>query len=321
MVLVTETGATLADLAALVAPNAQRLAPDPWRGNRATIGGAIAAHRFGVDRLRRGTWRDALLGARVVHWDGTTSKTGGRVVKNVAGYDLGRLHVGAQGALALLGEVNLRLVPRPESSAVLVAAGTRAHAVEALLEIHRSALAPVAMLLVAGDILPSLPIRPGSAACLVRFEGRAEAVRWQADETLRRLGGAEWEGDDARTAWRALQAHAEPRAGSTLLRMATLPVDVGLALETLAKAPVELRSFVGQFGVGTSDAQLDRCSAAAAGAVGIELARRGARLDPLYPPHLSAALAPDAVRDEIAARTHAAFLARTTPDFDREASP
>src|SRR6185503_16635691 len=94
-------GATLADVNTLLAREGQRLAVDPRLRDRATIGGILATNDSGPWRYRHGTPRDLVIGVEMTLADGRSAKAGGRVVKNVAGYDLSRLLSGSFGSLAV----------------------------------------------------------------------------------------------------------------------------------------------------------------------------------------------------------------------------
>jgi glycolate oxidase FAD binding subunit len=100
-----------------LALHGQRVALDPLWPDRATVGGIIATNDSGSLRLRYGSLRDLIIGMTVVLADGTIAKTGGKVVKNVAGYDLHKLMTGALGTLGVIAEVTFRLHPLPKSSA------------------------------------------------------------------------------------------------------------------------------------------------------------------------------------------------------------
>ena len=113
LIVDTEAGARLADVQALVGKERQRLALDETVAG-ASIGGTIATNASGPQRLLSGTARDLLIGVTVVRADGVVAKAGGRVVKNVAGYDLGKLMVGSYGTLAIVTEAVFRLHPEPE---------------------------------------------------------------------------------------------------------------------------------------------------------------------------------------------------------------
>src|SRR5262252_11183793 len=110
-----QAGVSVARLREVLAGAGQQLALDPWLG--ATVGGTLATGAAGPRRLRYGTPRDLIIGITVVRADGTVAKAGGKVVKNVAGYDLGRLFTGSFGTLGLIVEAVFRLHPLPASTA------------------------------------------------------------------------------------------------------------------------------------------------------------------------------------------------------------
>jgi glycolate oxidase FAD binding subunit len=124
LICVAGAGMRLVELQAkvAVAPGyRQRLMLDPPHGTMATLGGLVATRASGPLRTRYGTMRELLLGAQFVLADGTLARTGGKVVKNVAGYDIGKLLVGSLGSLAVVVEVALRLHPlSPASRTVLL---------------------------------------------------------------------------------------------------------------------------------------------------------------------------------------------------------
>lgn len=119
--LVARAGTRVGDLVALAREQDQLLPLDPAGLAHATIGGVVAAGINGSLRCGYGLARDFLLGSLTAHPDGTLSRSGGRLVKNVTGFDLHRLYHGSQGALAVLCEVNLRLLPYPEAERTVVA--------------------------------------------------------------------------------------------------------------------------------------------------------------------------------------------------------
>jgi glycolate dehydrogenase FAD-binding subunit len=114
-------GTRVADLAAALARSGQFLPLDPPHANEATIGGVIAANSNGFWRARYGALRDLLIGTRIALADGTVARAGGRVVKNVAGYDLDKLLVGSFGTLGVIVEATLKVLPVPAASDGLVA--------------------------------------------------------------------------------------------------------------------------------------------------------------------------------------------------------
>ncbi len=190
-----ESGIRLSALAAALGPAGQRLSLDP--PGDPTIAACLAGNLSGPLRHRFGAPRDLVLGVTLVLADGTIVNAGGKVVKNVAGYDLGKLVCGSEGRLAFIGRVSLRLHPTPATAAtVVVETGDPASVAAALLA---SQLVPSAL-----DVL-----HPGRVAVL--FEGGAAAVAAQVEATRSLVGGAEANG----AVWaesRARQAAARGRA-------------------------------------------------------------------------------------------------------------
>jgi glycolate oxidase FAD binding subunit len=116
-------GETLAELGARVERGGHRLTPDAPNPASCTIGGVVAAGQSALDRLRFGPVRDHVLGLQVVLGDGTITRTGGQLVKNVTGFDLQRLYAGSHGTLCVITEVSLRLFPAPEHEVVFATHG------------------------------------------------------------------------------------------------------------------------------------------------------------------------------------------------------
>jgi len=160
---IVEAGIRLSELQAALAPHGQMLALDP--PGDPTVGACLAADLSGPRRHRYGAMRDLAIGVTVVLADGTVASSGGKVVKNVAGYDLGKLFSGSRGRLGLIARVALRLHPRPAASATVVVRTDDPRA--AWRGLHRSALVPAA-----ADLLP-----PDRLALL--FEGAEAAVARQ----------------------------------------------------------------------------------------------------------------------------------------------
>jgi len=124
-VITARAGTTLAELRARAAAERHWLTPFVARPERATLGGAVSAGQSGLDRLRFGPLRHHVLGMRVALGDGTVVKSGGRLVKNVTGYDMHRLYTGAHGSLCVVLEVSLRLFAGPRACAWVQAPGAR----------------------------------------------------------------------------------------------------------------------------------------------------------------------------------------------------
>jgi glycolate oxidase FAD binding subunit len=186
LVVRVQGGARLADLQAALAPAGQWLALDPPEP-RATVGGVVAANASGPRRLRYGTVRDLIIGITVVLADGTVARAGGKVVKNVAGYDLAKLFCGSLGTLGLVAEATFRLHPLPAAAAVVTLEVDSPQRVGAAVgPLLRSALEPSAVELAWPDW--QLPGR-----LTVVFEGIRPGVEAQAAacaELLGRVGTA-----------------------------------------------------------------------------------------------------------------------------------
>ena len=137
MTLTVEAGCPLPVIERLLARAGQWLPLDPPHPDRTTAGGLIAANLAGPLRASQGTVRDLLLGLRVVEADGALVTSGGKVVKNVAGYDLPKLHVGALGTLGVIVEATFKLRPRPAGeAAVVVPCRSASEANEVALEVR-----------------------------------------------------------------------------------------------------------------------------------------------------------------------------------------
>ncbi|HEX4520450.1 MAG TPA: FAD-binding oxidoreductase [Gaiellaceae bacterium] len=162
LTMIVEAGIRLSELQAFLAEHGQMLALDP--PGDPTIGACLAGDLSGPRRHRYGAMRDLVIGVTVVLAGGMVASSGGKVVKNVAGYDLGKLFSGSRGRLGLIARVALRVHPRPPSQATVVATGDPR---ELWDEIRRSQLEPSAV-----DLLP-----PSRLALL--FEGGEAAVEAQ----------------------------------------------------------------------------------------------------------------------------------------------
>ncbi len=141
-----EAGMRYSELVRILAENNQFLPLDPPFGANATIGGILAANSSGPRRRRYGTARDMVIGMRFATLDGKLVSSGGMVVKNVTGLDMGKLMIGSFGTLAVIASANFKVFPKPESVASFV---FRSGSLEALLGVWRevlgSALQPIAL--------------------------------------------------------------------------------------------------------------------------------------------------------------------------------
>jgi glycolate oxidase FAD binding subunit len=217
-IAVVEAGVTLAGLGEALAARGQRLALDPPLPERATVGGVVAANAFGPRRARYGAARDLLIGVTFVRADGRLARGGGKVVKNVAGFDMPRLMAGSLGTLGLIATATFRLHPLPEASATLAAPGIAPGPLRALLARVRDAqLEP--------DSIVAIRDAAGRYHAAVRFEGFKPSVAAQRDRFARLCGEASLEVEDLDdAAARALWARhdAARRAGAVRVKIAAL---------------------------------------------------------------------------------------------------
>jgi len=225
LVVVAEAGLRLSALQQRLGAAGQWLALDPpERG--ATLGGVVSANASGPRRLRYGTVRDLLIGVTVVLADGTVAHAGGKVVKNVAGYDLGKLYTGAHGSLGVVVSTTWRLHPVPAARRVVVLdLSDPLDAGPFALAMARSTLTPSAVEVHATT--------GGSALLVVVFEAILESVRAQADATVALLRGGR-QGDDLPDGF-----GERPGSDSDLvLRLAFAPASLPAVLQTLPEGTV-----------------------------------------------------------------------------------
>src|SRR5580704_1772967 len=245
LVLSAKAGTPLAEIEALLAGKGQRLAFEPMDCGpllgsaigRATIGGTIAANLCGPRRLTAGAARDHLLGFAAVSGRGETFKSGGRVVKNVTGYDLCKLMAGSWGTLAALTEVTLKTLPKPETEATVLmsglddaaAVGAMTTAMGSTCEVSGAAHLPAAT---AARFPMGAAVAAGCALTALRLEGVAPSVahRRAALQALLRPHGETALVDDmvSRRLWVAIRdaapfAASRSGADQPLWRVSTLP--------------------------------------------------------------------------------------------------
>src|SRR6266581_178199 len=217
-----ETGITLAALQAQLATKGQRLALDPPGAQQATIGGILASNASGPKRLRYGTARDMVIGLHVVQASGEVARSGGRVVKNVAGYDLNKLYVGSLGTLGIIVEANFKLHPLPTAERTLVLTFPNAlDAMQTVISISGSLVTPSALELIdagaASDMSDffGLNLPTNGYTLAVNFEGSMVAIERQMDEArlLARKHGAlmgdDLTGEEQDRFWQVVREHTQ----------------------------------------------------------------------------------------------------------------
>ena len=241
LTVTVEAGLPLAALQSRLRQKGQFLPLDPPAAAESTIGGVVAANASGPFRLRYGSARDLVIGTQVATTAGTLARSGGKVVKNVTGYDLNKLYVGSLGTLGLITELTFKVQPLPESEVTLRARfpdyGSACRCVGRVL---RSPLTPSALELsrqaVAGQVELHAQMagfrKPvdrmvGDLAALARDEGASAA------EPL--------DDDGAAAAWRMLRDGPSPRDGAVL--------KIALPISQVAWAAESAEQVAGQHGL------------------------------------------------------------------------
>ncbi len=203
LTVTVRAGTRLVDLQAVLAAEGQMLALDPPHGDAATIGGIIATNAYGPHRLGYGTARDLVIGTCAARVDGTLVRAGGKVVKNVTGYDLNKLYVGSLGTLAVLYEVSFKLHPLPARRCVMTARfGDAATAMNAVTRLVRSPLRPTALVLHDADIGAGQHNTPYHL--IAEFIGNVAALLRTRDDAGRILTAAGGLAVDAGEEWPAV---------------------------------------------------------------------------------------------------------------------
>lgn len=244
LTVTVEPGVRLADLQAQLRQSGQFLPLDPPCGVEATVGGVLASNASGPLRHAYGTARDWLIGARVVHADGTTSKSGGRVVKNVTGYDMHKLYIGSLGTLGVIAEATFKLSPMPQAHAnVSVAFDSSSAATKFALGARDRGLALHAMEL----------LSPAAARVMV------DAARWHIlarvagghaaiDRTLHEMellasaGGASIETHADDSIWARWSDEFAPKGLS--LRISVMPSAVAQTAEAIEREVAEAGALI-----------------------------------------------------------------------------
>lgn len=208
LTITVEAGAKFADIQPILAKAGQFIALDPAYPQTATIGGIVATADAGSLRQRYGGVRDMLLGISFVRYDGQIAKAGGRVVKNVAGYDLMKLFTGSFGTLGIISQVTFRLYPLPEASQTVVLTGTADAIAQATKTLLASALTPTAVDLRSTQLVANLGLGKGMGL-VSRFQSVTESVKEQSTRLLEvgqtlGLQCSSYEENDESDLWRKL---------------------------------------------------------------------------------------------------------------------
>lgn len=247
LVLTAGAATPLDEIAALLDENRQMLAFEPpdWRAllgaceTRPTLGGALACNMSGPRRVKAGAARDHLLGFRAVSGRGEIFKSGGRVVKNVTGYDLSKLMAGSYGTLAALEEVTVKVLPRPEQVATVVLCGldpaaagrAMSRALGSPYDVSGAAYLPAG----------SVPVPAAVSVTAFRVEGATPSVGFRRERLLAELAGdcesTVLEDAASSTFWRAVR-DVEPLAAlaeRTVWRVSVAPARGAALAEAVAR--------------------------------------------------------------------------------------
>lgn len=265
LVVGAQAGTRLADLQEVVGTANQRLAVDETVPG-ASVGGTIAAATSGPGRLATGSVRDLLIGVTVVRADGAVAKAGGRVVKNVAGYDLGKLVTGSFGTLAVVTDAMFRLHPVPAARSFVSVP------VPDAAEAHRLTQAVVHSQVVAGGL--ELDWSGGAGTLTVLLEGVPQGVEARTATTRRLLGDAATASEQAPGGWGRypwdVDATGDDRRIAMKLTHALSGLSDVLTAVNDTDASVELR---GSTGVGVLYASMPGDTDAAAAVAAVERLR------------------------------------------------
>jgi glycolate oxidase FAD binding subunit len=224
MTITVEAGIRMQDLANTLAAENQWLPIDIPQADQATLGGVVATNTCGPRRFGQGTIRDYVIGISAVDGRGVAFKAGGRVVKNVAGYDFCKLLVGSFGTLGVITQLTLKTKPRPEASALLICDVRDFAQADALLTaLVTSQTTPVAVELLTGKAREQVGSTPSVAQLIVGLEGSKPEVDWMSQQLT-----AEWQAQGANE----IHAVASEQTAQAWQRLIGFPaVDASLVLK------------------------------------------------------------------------------------------
>lgn len=257
LIAVAQAGVTLTDFNKTLAENGQWLPLDPPNDGRATLGGVVATGLGGAQQFGYARPRGSVIGMTVVLADGNVIKAGGRVVKNVAGYDLCKLFTGSYGTLGIITELIFKLRPRPAREATVIATGAISDLLTAGRALVEARLFPVAVELGSSAFASRLNVKAehGAAALFVRFAGNETGVAYQVEQALLHLKNSAVRttevltGDEDERVWQLIAALPVQEPTSVAIRVlptrlaeSILPLDAE-ALWQAGVADGRLRTF------------------------------------------------------------------------------
>jgi len=262
LTVTVEAGMKFAQVQEILATAGQFLPLDPVYPDRATIGGIIATANTGSLRHRYGGVRDLLLGISFVRADGKIAKAGGRVVKNVAGYDMMKLFTGSYGTLGILTEVTWRVYPQPTNTGTVIITGAIDSLATAAKILLASTLTPIAVDVVSTALSQHLELS-NTPSLVVKFATIPASIAEQSAQLLdiaKGLGlkAGIWKGTQAENLWSGIQAGIWGNApiGCKLGVRLTAAVDTIATLDRLtdrtASGVIHLNSGIGACALATA---------------------------------------------------------------------
>jgi len=229
LTVVVQAGARVGEVQRELAKHGQHIAVDPLWPERATIGGILSTNDSGTLRLRFGALRDLIIGVTLALPDGTLARSGGKVVKNVAGYDLPKLATGAHGTLGVITQAAFRLHPLPAAGngkTLTFRAGSVEEANRLIVEFQSSALAHTG--------LEARMRHDAQAEVDIRFEGTAAGVEAQCS-MARKIAATAVEAGNSAEVWQAREDLWTQAGAAALMKFSVLPTRIAAACEAVRR--------------------------------------------------------------------------------------
>ena len=222
-----EPGCRVADFQSELAKHGQRLALDALWPERATVGGILSTNDSGPLRLRYGSLRDLIIGITVALPDGALARSGGKVVKNVAGYDLPKIFTGAFGTLGVITEATFRLYPQPKAARTLTFRASSFGAANALiLTILNSTLVPTGL---------QMRSRKGATPLVdLQFEGTEGGIQAQVERLPALICDVQFQENDP-AVWRSRETLWDKADSDLIGKFSVLPSQLGQFHESLER--------------------------------------------------------------------------------------
>ncbi len=271
LTITVEAGLRIEELTETLAKERQRLPIDIPQAHRATIGGAIASNTSGPGRYGYGTLRDYVIGISGVDGHGRIFSAGGRVVKNVAGYDLCKLLIGSHGTLAVITQVTLKLKPVAEKRSLVLVPVESIAQIERILELLNTSLTrPVVLDVLNPKAVSQVRKEVRLAAsgsqwlCCIGYEGNVPETDWQIETVQQELLPLQTgtplliSGEDADRVWQALTEYQTASDDPVSVQISVLPSQVSRVLDRASQLGLAIQAHAGN---GVLIGHLpDRCS-------------------------------------------------------------